>query len=432
MSISFERSFASHPKSEYWNDEKNGDITPRDVFKSSDKKCWFDCEKCPHYFDIRLANIKLGRWCSYCGNKKICNDENCKECFNKSFASHPKSNCWNFEKNGDLNPRDVFKSSNKKFWFDCDKCTHYFDIRLGNISNGYWCSYCANQKLCNDENCQDCFNKSFASNPRSEYWDYEKNGGINPRDVFNSSGKNYYFNCDICPHKFDCGLNSINNGTWCPYCAIPSRILCNDENCQECFNKSFASHPKSEYWNDEKNGGINPRDVFKSTHKNFWFDCNKNHLFPASLSNISNNNRWCPICINKTEQKIFEKIQPIYPQIITQFKKDWCKNINHLPFDFCISDHNIIIELDGRQHFKQVRDWKTPEEQMERDLYKEKQARENGYSIIRLLQEDVFDDTYDWFNELLNNIKKIINEKPKIQNIYMCKNNEYINYESSI
>jgi len=26
---SFERSFASHPKSEYWHPTKNGDITPR-------------------------------------------------------------------------------------------------------------------------------------------------------------------------------------------------------------------------------------------------------------------------------------------------------------------------------------------------------------------------------------------------------------------
>ena len=32
--IPFERSFASHERSSYWS-SKNGEITPRDVFKSS-------------------------------------------------------------------------------------------------------------------------------------------------------------------------------------------------------------------------------------------------------------------------------------------------------------------------------------------------------------------------------------------------------------
>jgi len=62
----------------------------------------------------------------------------------------------------------------------------------------------------------------------------------------------------------------------------------------------------------------------------------------------------------------------------------------HLPFDFCIQEHKIIIELDGRQHFKQVSNWCSPEEQFENDKFKEDCANNNGYSVIRLLQHDVF------------------------------------------
>jgi len=51
-------------------------------------------------------------------------------------------------------------------------------------------------------------------------------------------------------------------------------------------------------------------------------------------------------------------------------------------------------------------------------------ANDNNYSVIRILQEDVFYDSYDWLSELNNNIKDIIKNK-KIQNIYMCKDNEY-------
>jgi hypothetical protein len=64
------------------------------------------------------------------------------------------------------------------------------------------------------------------------------------------------------------------------------------------------------------------------------------------------------------------------------------------------------------------------EEQNINDKYKMECANKNNYSVIRLTQEDVFYDTYDWLDELNQNIKKIIDEKV-IQNIYMCKNNEY-------
>ena len=57
-------------------------------------------------------------------------------------------------------------------------------------------------------------------------------------------------------------------------------------------------------------------------------------------------------------------------------------------------------------------------------MYKMKCANENGYSMIRIVQEDVFKDKYDWLQELLENINKIVLEK-KVQNIYICKKDEY-------
>jgi hypothetical protein len=64
----------------------------------------------------------------------------------------------------------------------------------------------------------------------------------------------------------------------------------------------------------------------------------------------------------------------------------------------------------------------------ERDKYKMKQANNNGYSLIRILQEDVFYDTYQWLEELKTNIEKLVSEN-KVQNIFMCKDNEYSIFE---
>jgi very-short-patch-repair endonuclease len=80
--------------------------------------------------------------------------------------------------------------------------------------------------------------------------------------------------------------------------------------------------------------------------------------------------------------------------------------------------------LDGKQHFEQIGKWLSPEETRKTDLYKMKCANENEFSIIRILQKDVYKNKYDWLNELTNNIEKITNEKT-VQNIYMYKNNEY-------
>jgi very-short-patch-repair endonuclease len=419
----YEKSFASHEKSKYWSD-KNGDI-PRKVFKSSStKKYWFNCE-CGHDFESALSEITgHNTWCPYCASRKLCNDNCCQICFNKSFASHEKSKYWS-DKNGDI-PRKVFKSVKNKYWFNCE-CGHDFESSLNSIGGilHSWCPYCSNppKKLCDNEDCKSCYEKSFASHEKSKYWS-DKNGDI-PRKLFKCSGKKFWFNCE-CGHDFESALSEITgqHNTWCPYCSNPPKKLCDNEDCKSCHEKSFASQEKSKYWSD-KNGDI-PRKVFKSAKNKYWFNCDCGHNFESSLNNIYNN-KWCPICVNKTEKKLYEQLLQIYPNLVPQFRVDWCKNPNtnsYLPFDFVLKDQKIIIEPDGSQHFVQVSNWNSPEEQFKNDKYKEKCANDHGYSIIRILQEDVWNDTYDWISELKKSIEQIVNEK-RIQNIYLCKNNEY-------
>ena len=267
------------------------------------------------------------------------------------------------------------------------------------------------------------YERSFASHEKAKYWS-EKNGDIKPKDVFMQSNKKYWFDCDTCNHSFDMVVYSISAGKWCPYCA--NQKLCKKQDCTACYNKTFASHEKAKYWS-EQNGDIKPKDVFKSSGNKCWFDCDKcNHSFDTALNNISAG-KWCPYCKNKTEQKLYDTLKPLYPMLIAQFKQEWCKKSRCLPFDFCIPEHNIIIELDGSQHFIQVSNWTSPEETFENDSFKEKCANDNGYSVIRILQEDVFGDKYDWLSKLQTEIENIIKDDTTtiIHNIYMCENSEY-------
>ena len=212
-------------------------------------------------------------------------------------------------------------------------------------------------------------------------------------------------------------LKSISSkNQFCSYCA--HQKLCEDINCDDCFNKSFASIKNSIYLHDKL---INPKFLFKSTNKKFKFDCNIcNNIFETILSDITNG-IWCPYCVNKTEQLLFTKLNLYYPLLKRQYKVDWCKNIKHLPFDFVIEERKIIIELDGKQHFEQIGKWLSPEKTKENDLYKMSCANKNRFSV---LQKDVWKNKYNWLEELVNNIELITNDNI-VQNIFMCKNNEY-------
>jgi hypothetical protein len=53
-------------------------------------------------------------------------------------------------------------------------------------------------------------------------------------------------------------------------------------------------------------------------------------------------------------------------------------------------------------------------------------SNKNSFTVIRILQEDVLYDRYDWLDELTKSIYKITNENA-IQNIFVNKHNEYKN-----
>ena len=335
------------------------------------------------------------------GNRQRFCKYDCIYCYNRSFASSNRAVNWSNKNN--ITPREISLNSNKKYWFNCDRCPHDFETSLGKINIGRWCPYCSNKKLCNNNNCGICFNKSFASSKRAINWSVKNN--LAPRDAHLNSDKKYRFNCDKCTHEFEARLHDITGkDSWCPYCS--NKKLCSDNECNHCSNNSFATHEKAKYWS-VKNGNITPRQVFKSSYNKYWFNCdNCPHEFKSVLYSINGGN-WCPICKNKTETKLHEALSQNY-QVIYQPKYDWCINIEtnrRLPFDFEISDYNIIIELDGDQHFKQVSNWISPEETRQRDIFKMDRANENGYTVIRIYQMDVFKDKNNWWVKLTDAIK---------------------------
>jgi len=404
-SVCAPRSFATHPKSKYWSNKN--DIGPEYVMKFSNKKYLFECEDCNHDIAMQIGNISNGQWCAYCNKHTLCEDKNCLFCFQKSFASHAMASQWSSK--NEMTSRQVTRSSEKKCWFDCSTCNHSFQTVLFSINKDRYCPYCTSQALCESDDCKVCFEKSCASHFIKDAWSplNEKT----PRQMFLQSNKKAKFCCLVCKHDYETTITHFyNRNGSCPYCS--NKYLCDNTSCSACFQKSFASHPQIHCWSAKNT--VNPRSVFKGSEKRGTFDCDVCHSeFEAKLYNVLTG-YWCPFCKNKTEAKMARFLQKMYPECKTQERFDWCrfsKTNNIMPFDFMVGD--VLIELDGEQHFTQISNWDTPESVQAKDVEKIQKAVKEGYSVIHLLQRDVWNDTYDWKKVLQATMEELEGSPPQ-------------------
>jgi very-short-patch-repair endonuclease len=86
-------------------------------------------------------------------------------------------------------------------------------------------------------------------------------------------------------------------------------------------------------------------------------------------------------------------------EVTYQPRYDWCRSETtgrHYPFDFSVESLQLIVEVDGAQHYKAKRRWKSHKLVMQRDLYKMQLAIDRGYTVIRLCQPMVWEDKDDW------------------------------------
>ena len=430
--LPYEKSFASHPKAKLVDLEhpNNKGIDLTKISWGSKTPLTLKCDCCPHHYIQNPKSLTRPRGCPYCAHQKLCDDDTCQFCHDNSCANIP----WllkSWSSNNKNTPRQTFASAHHSVEVNCCVCEHQFEVKPINVNGDGGCRFCANQERCKDPNCNICSKKKFSAHPKAIHW--SKNNEDTPDDVSMFSPQMRLFDCPDCGHK-DMPMiigNITNHNQWCGYCSIPRKKLCGDSNCEHCIAGSIASLPQSAYWDYERNGDLKPYGVCRSTDNKHWFKCPECNIpFQISGSSLSAGH-FCSTCYRKTERKVYNELIKYYPTLKREFTADWCRGVKSrklLQFDFCIEGKRSIIELDGGHHFEDVKHFKSSfEEQHERDLLKQLAANENGFRVIRLMQEDVWLDKYDWLTELLKNI-----EDDTKQNVFMCKNDEYDFFSESM
>jgi len=191
-------------------------------------------------------------------------------------------------------PEEVHMCSNKKYRFDCKECGHDFESTLGNIINKQWCPYCNRGKLCSSPTCSFCFERSMASHPMAIMW--SDRNQLTAREVSRGNDHKFWFRCKDCHHEFDIIIYSIKNDKHCPYCS--NQKLCEEKECDSCYHKSCASHPKmNTEWsvNNQKPA----RMMFLQSNKMLEFNCSIcYHIYHNSPNHYYHRGRGCSYCSN--------------------------------------------------------------------------------------------------------------------------------------
>jgi very-short-patch-repair endonuclease len=235
---------------------------------------------------IKKAKKEPPQKCPFTGRvRKLCTNDDCKICFNRSFASSHRACFWS-PKNK-LHPRLVSLNAHAKYLFGCETCGHEYSQRPNDITQyDCRCPFCAHRQLCDIPDCYLCFYNSFASCPRSNTWSVKNK--LTPRQVFLNDNDKYLFNCEICKHEFLQSPERITQqNSGCLFCG--HHELCDDEKCDFCFKNSFASSSRASSWS--KKNKITARQVFSSSIGKYLFDCKIcKHEYLQVLT------RGCPFC----------------------------------------------------------------------------------------------------------------------------------------
>lgn len=147
----------------YYDYEKNKNLNPKYITKSSGKRVWWKCDK-GHSYQTTVHSMDNGMYCPLCREELIkkgglipLDDKYIKTL---KFSDEIKSLAlefpdiakeWNYEKNYPVKPENIVSKSHKKFWWICSKCGYEWQTTPLVRVSGRGCKKCgyksASQKM---------------------------------------------------------------------------------------------------------------------------------------------------------------------------------------------------------------------------------------------------------------------------------------------
>ena len=197
--------YSQHELLSEWHEEKNGDLSPKDITYGSKRKVWWRCEKGHEW--MSSVQGRAGRGCPYCKGRRPWKGENDLYTLYPHLAAQ-----WHPKKNELLQPADVTPGSHRMVWWQCEKGHEWVSMVKTRVY-GAGCPICHNRRVEPDVNDLTVSHPDIAAE-----WHPEKNGTLRPENFVSGSKCKVWWCCGK-GHEWQAVINSRNRGNGCPYCA---------------------------------------------------------------------------------------------------------------------------------------------------------------------------------------------------------------------
>ncbi len=364
---------------DYEENEKNG-INLYKISAGSGQKVYWKCLKGHKWNTTSKHRFSNKTGCPTCYNinrskgytRKILLKDKFPNIFNEI---HPT-------KNNNLDINTITIGSHNLIWWKCSK-GHEWKQKIYHRTQAKYinCIYCSTNLLKNKF--PDIFNEIHPT----------KNISLNKDIITSGSNKNVWWihkcsNCCI----FHIWLSRISDRTIlnrnCPICSITGKMCC------KCKSIKILYPNIVKEWDYNKNININPYKISACSSKNVYWKCSKcSNNWITKIYNRTINGSNCPFCsIISKESKGENIIKNILDKMNIIYEQQKIIEGTRLRFDFYLSDYNLAIEFDGRQHFEYV-DFFGGEKQFEKqkinDERKNEYCSKNKIILLRIHYKDI-------------------------------------------
>lgn len=314
-----------------WHPDKNGDLTPKNVTKNSNKKAWWLCSK-NHEWEASINNrSSLHRGCPVCVGQLVIVGVNDFASLNPELASE-----WHPVKNGALKPTQVSLYSNKKVWW-LGKCNHEWQTAIANRTHSTVSTNCP---VCSGNIVLIGFNDITTTHPElASEWHHTKNGKLTPQQVSAGSQKKIWW-LGKCGHTWETPIHSRTKGIGCPICWGRTTL--------KGFNDLETRFPELvKEWHPTKNGDFMPDMITPGSDKKVWWLCAKGHEWyvpPSSRTGKDKTGcRYCATTISRAENELVAFLRDKDFHVLQGDRKA----LNGMEIDIYVPDQNFGIEYNG-------------------------------------------------------------------------------------
>lgn len=231
-----------------WHPVKNGQLTPSDVFSTSNRKVWW-LGRCGHEWQVAIScRTKNNNGCPICSGYKIQSCINDLKTINPALALE-----WDYEKNIGLFPTTISPNTHKKVWWICPKCGNRWKADIHHRNIGVGCPKCGRQAATDtriDNALSNGHSLAIVNPAVALEWHPSKNGILTPEKVLPGSNVKVWWHCKK-GHDWEATIASRNAGSGCPICDMERKSSFPEQAIIYYFSKHIETQNRSKIFGKE-------------------------------------------------------------------------------------------------------------------------------------------------------------------------------------